>query len=56
MYKAKKVGKGWKGGKGGREEGVGVGGWRLTALKYFLSKKRDLLTVSGGDGQNNHEG
>ena len=37
-----KVGKGGR--KGGREgemevggEGVGIGGWRLTALKYFLS-------------------
>ena len=38
---------GRKGRQAGRREGgrrESGGGWRLTALKYFLSHKRDLLT------------
>ena len=34
--------------EGGRERGCGGGGWRLTALKYFLSQKRDLLSDISG--------
>ena len=32
----------------GRKERESGGGWRLTALKYFLSQKRDLLSDISG--------
>ena len=38
-------GRAW-GSLGGRRESGG--GWRLTALKYFLSQKRDLLSDISG--------